>query len=89
MVTATIAWSTYRLAALIGQVRWGIRAGLLALIGGLSFYSYLALQLPGSEKVLHGSIARGVFLATLIGAGIGLLLALLWRSVGSRKPEEE
>ena len=89
IVATTIAWSTYRLAALIGQVRWGVRAGFLALIGGLSFYSYLALQLPGSDKVLHGSIARGVFLATILGTGIGLLLALLWRSLGSRKPEKE
>jgi beta-N-acetylhexosaminidase len=89
MVTATIAWSTYRLGSLIGQVRWGIRGGFLALIGGLSFYSYLILQLPGSERVLRGSIARGVFLATLVGAGIGLLIALLWRAVGIRKSGKE
>ena len=81
LVAAGIAWSFYRLAALIGQVRWGVRGGFLAFIGGLTTYSYLAMKLPGSEILLIGSISRGVFFSTLIGATIGLFLAWGWRKV--------
>lgn len=80
LVSFLIAWSSYRLAAQNGQVRWGIRAGLLALIGGLLTYCYLALQLPGSERLLQPSIQRGVFIATLLGCSLGLLLTWVWRA---------
>jgi hypothetical protein len=83
LVASAIAWSTYRLAALIGQVRWGVRSGFLALIGGLLAYTYLALHMPGSEEFLRGSVARGVFLITLTGTGFGLLLAWIWRNVST------
>ena len=79
-----IAWVAYKLISLTGQPRWGMRAGFLALIGGLFAYSYLVLQLPGSNTVLHRSISQGVFLATLVGIGVGLLLVWFWHALASR-----
>jgi beta-N-acetylhexosaminidase len=79
-----IAFAAYKLISLTGQPRWGMRAGFLALIGGLFAYSYLVLQLPGSNTVLHRSISQGVFLATLVGIGIGLLLVWIWHALASR-----
>ena len=79
LVSAAFSWSAYRLAALIGQIRWGVRGGFLAMIGGLAAYSYLALSLPGSEKILEASVSRGVFIITLSGACLGLVLSWAWR----------
>jgi beta-N-acetylhexosaminidase len=76
-----IAWSAYSLIALVGQMRWGVRAGLLAAIGGLLAYIYLALQLPGSERLLASSVSRSVFLSTLSGAAVGLFAAWMWRQL--------
>jgi hypothetical protein len=80
LVTCVIAWSSYRMAAMAGQVRWGVRGGFLALIGGLAAYSYLALQMPGTEGLLNNSVSRGVFISTLLGSVIGLLAAWFWRA---------
>ena len=81
-VSAVVAWSAYRLAAMGGQVLWGVRSGFLALIGGLLAYLYLALKLPGSEDLLSRSVSRGVILVTLAGAIIGLVATWSWRTVG-------
>lgn len=83
-MAAGIAWSAYRLLVLVGQVQWGVRGGFLALIGGLLAYSYLAMELPGSENLMTISVSRGVFLVTLLGAALGLLIAWSWRSISSQ-----
>ncbi len=89
LLTSGIAFVAYRLLAQIGQVRWGVRGAFLALIGGLASYSYLALQMPGSKTLLEGSISRGVFVATLAGTLLGLLITWLWRIIsrGYHEPE--
>lgn len=79
LFSSGFAFAVYRLSALIGHIRWGIRAGFLTLIGGLLGYSYLALHLPGSEPLLTFSIAGSVFLATLGGILIGLFGTVVWR----------
>jgi beta-N-acetylhexosaminidase len=81
MLTGIAGLSTFRLAALIGQVRWGVRGGFLALIGGLLSYSFLALGLPGSEKLLENWGAWGVILITLLGCGLGIAAAWAWRAM--------
>jgi beta-N-acetylhexosaminidase len=81
LVTTIVSAIAYSLAAFIGQVRWGVRAGFLSLIGGLLAYSYLALDLPGAQDMLRGSVPRGVLLLTLFGSGIGLASAWLWREL--------
>jgi len=84
LISIAIAWSSYRLAALIGHAKWGTRAGFLALISGLLAYSFLAYQLPTSQSLLGGSISMSVFLITLLGTVIGLLVALSWRALSGR-----
>ncbi|MBN2549997.1 MAG: hypothetical protein JXB15_12615 [Anaerolineales bacterium] len=81
LITLTIAWGSYRLATMIGQVRWGIRAGFLALIGGLLAYSYLALRLPGTEGLWDNSLSRSIFFITLSGCLAGLAAAFIWRTL--------
>jgi hypothetical protein len=89
LISIAIAWSSYRLAALIGHIKWGIRAGFLALISGLLAYSCLAYQLPTSQSMLGSSISMSVFLITLFGTVIGLLVALSWRALSVRGPQSE
>ncbi len=84
LVSMLFGWLSYRLAALIRGVSWGVRAGFLAFIGGLLAYSYLALELPGSRPLLERSVWQSVFLGTLAGAGVGLFVALTWQIVAER-----
>lgn len=79
LLAGLVSWVAYRIGSLIGLVRWGVRTAFLAFIGGLVAYSYLALQLPGSSYVVRHSIAQGVFLVTLGGVLLGILIALVWR----------
>lgn len=79
LLSAVLAFATYRFAALIGQVRWGIRAAFLALIGGLAAYSYLALKLPGSQLFLDWSIALSAILYAFVGSVAGIFAAYGWR----------
>lgn len=84
LVTAGVGFAFYNLASFAGQSRWGVRGGFLAFIGGLLAYSYIALQLPGSEIMLERSVARGVILTTLLGASAGLFLTWVWRTISNR-----
>jgi hypothetical protein len=76
-IALTIASANYGLANLTGRLKWGLRAGLISLISGLLFYSYLAIGLPGSEEIIRQSGLEGVAFVVIIGTGIGSLLAWL------------
>jgi len=69
----------YWFTTLFGIIRWGLRAGLLALIGGLVAYTYLSIDLPGSSQVLNNLNSWGILLVTLIGSGVGWGAALGWK----------
>ena len=84
LVSISLGYGSYRLSALNGQVRWGLRAGLLSLIGGLSAYSYLTLELPGSQALLTSLDRWGLLLITLLGAIIGIIAVWIWRMVKKR-----
>lgn len=79
LFTFALALFSFRLMAYIGLVRWGIRSGFLASIGGLLAYSYVALRLPGSENLLKNIGGWGVLLVTLSGAITGVALTWIWR----------
>jgi beta-N-acetylhexosaminidase len=85
LISIGIAWILYRLAAFMGLVKWGVRTGLLALIGGLIAYSILAYMMPNNEYLIFGSISRSVFLFTVVGIIIGVITAILWRSLTDRQ----
>jgi beta-N-acetylhexosaminidase len=80
-ITMTIGLSTYWVSSVLGQVRWGVRASFLVLIGGLAAYSYIALGMPGSKSLLQGMGSRGVLLVTLLGAAVGAVACWSWRGV--------
>ncbi len=63
--------------------RWGLRWALCGLIGGLLFYNYLALKLPGSDDLLRQAGTPGVLLVTLIGILVGWAIGLVWRQLST------
>lgn len=79
ILTTTISFAFYRLSALAGYVRWGVRGGFFALIGGLIAYCYLALSLPGSHEIQASLGGWGVLLVTTIGSFTGLISTMIWR----------
>ncbi len=80
LIATGLAWVSYKYTSNIRSVPWGVRTGLLVLLGGLGAYTYLALRLPGTEILIGQSTAQGVFLATLAGACLGLLIAWGWQA---------
>ena len=80
IITMMVGISTYWASSMFWQVRWGLRAGFLVLIGGLAAYSYIALGMPGSKPLVQEMGTRGVILVTLSGAAIGAALSGVWRS---------
>jgi beta-N-acetylhexosaminidase len=82
LISAIVALSIYRMSSLAGQVRWGIRAGLMALIGGLLAYSLLALRGSNSEGILGLSYPMSVLVCTVSGVFMGLLSVFAWQQIG-------
>lgn len=71
---ALVFWVGIRLK----DAHWGIRWGLCALVGGLVFYNYIALGLPGSAKFTAANGIGGILTITLLGILIGWGAGLLW-----------
>lgn len=77
--TIAIALIAYQTGAMLGLVRWGIRWGFSAFIGGLIVYNYLILRLPGSAWFLSSNqapmrLGLVVLLGAALGWGIGFLI---------------
>ncbi|MEJ2351931.1 MAG: glycoside hydrolase family 3 N-terminal domain-containing protein [Anaerolineales bacterium] len=83
LVTGGIGVSIYRLTMQFGLTRWGIRGGILALIGGLLAYTYLSLGMPGSSELLQNAGTGGVALVTILGSILGGGAAWGW-AISSR-----
>jgi len=79
LLSGLFGWIAFRLIAATGQIRWAVRVGFTIFLGGITAYTYLALNLPGSNFFISKSISQGVFLITILGGVIGLLLSLLWK----------
>lgn len=58
--------------------RWGVRWGLCALAGGLLFYNYIALGLPGSAAFAASNGIGGILSVTAIGLCVGWGVGWLW-----------
>jgi len=80
-IATLIGFLSFRIAAYTGQVRWGVRGGFMAVIGGLLAYSILVLGSTGSHDYLQSSGGWGVILITLLGSATGIIIAWLWRSL--------
>ncbi len=75
-----VSWLAYRATLNEGQVRWGMRAGLGAFIGGLLLYIYTTVELPGGAWLnTHAGMFAGI-VAMLLGNGLGLWAVWLWRN---------
>ena len=61
------------------SIRWGIRWGVCAILGGLAGYLYLAAGLPGGNAWVQHSGTGGIVTATLIGVLAGWSIAVIWR----------
>jgi beta-N-acetylhexosaminidase len=81
LVVLGIGIATYWIALSTGQIRWGVRSGFLAFIGGLLVYSYIALKLPGSVDLVETNGAWGIALLTLFGAVTGSAVGWGWRGL--------
>lgn len=84
LVACIVGLVAYRLVSLAGYVRWGVRAGFMAIIGGLLSYIYLALQLPGAQELIDRSGAFAILAMTSSGALAGLLITGVWRYIQIR-----
>ncbi len=62
----------------LGTARWRLRWALCALVGGLLFYNYLALGLPGTAAALKAGGGGALVGLTLLGEVAGALGAWLW-----------
>jgi beta-N-acetylhexosaminidase len=85
ILTAIVSGSNYWFMNIKRGLRWGVRAALLPFIGGMFTYTYLAINMPGSEAMTQKLGAWGILLTVLIGAGIGVLAILVWQMVDFRK----
>ncbi len=61
-----------------GTVRWGIRSGLCAAIGGLASFVYLNLGLKGTLSWVERSGTWFVIEMALVGLLLGWIVALVW-----------
>lgn len=88
LISGASSLFAYQAGINIGRVRWAVRWGLTALIGGLLVGSYLALDLPGSSNILSFGGEWGLVLAVMSGAGLGWLAGWGWRkyNLNLRKP---
>jgi beta-N-acetylhexosaminidase len=84
IVTAIISGGNYWLTNQKNGLRWGVRAALLPLIGGMFTYIYLAINLPGSESMLKQMGTWGVVLFVIIGAIIGAGVVWIWQMMDFR-----
>lgn len=76
--TIAIALIAYQTGAMLGLVRWGIRWGFSAFIGGLLVYNYIILNLPGSSWFLKSDQApMRLGLIVLLGAFLGWVVGFI------------
>jgi beta-N-acetylhexosaminidase len=84
IVTALISVANYWLINYKSGLRWGVRAALLPLIGGMFTYIYLAINMPGSRPLLADMGTWGVILLVIIGAGVGAGAIWIWQRLDLR-----
>ena len=82
LVIIFIGLFAYQVGAMAGHVRWGIRWGLAALIGGLVVNTYLSFDLPGAADLISNFQLWGIVISTAIGTLFGWLAGFLWQYFG-------
>jgi beta-N-acetylhexosaminidase len=85
VVTGFIGWLAYQTGATMGQVRWGVRWALTALIGGGLVNVYLSFDLPGSSALILSRGLWGAIFLTIGGASIGWIAGVVWKKIRKEK----
>jgi hypothetical protein len=85
IVTVIISGANYWLINLKNGLRWGVRAALIPLIGGMITYIYLAINMPGSKSLLEQFGIWGVMLIAIVGALVGVGAVWLWQMMDLQK----
>jgi beta-N-acetylhexosaminidase len=80
-VTTFIGLLAFQVGVTSGQVRWGVRWGLSALIGGLVVNTYLSFGLPGASTLIMKYELWGIVITTAAGALLGWLAGFIWRKI--------
>lgn len=76
----------FQIGATSGKVPWGVRWGLMALIGGLIVNVYLSFSFPGTEWVIVNLGIWGVVASAMIGAVIGWGIGWAWWASTKKEP---
>ncbi|MGB3703095.1 MAG: glycoside hydrolase family 3 N-terminal domain-containing protein [Anaerolineales bacterium] len=84
-ISIAIGAAIYWFSTTFGLLRWGIRSGLLAIIGGILAYMYIALNLPGSDQLLNIPGAWGILMVTVFGAALGWGTSYGWQKFQESK----
>lgn len=81
LISFGLAFAIYQVSIQLGNSRWGIRAGMLALIGGLSGYIYIISSPADNRPMPEIGLPWNVLLTSLIGVLIGFGASLIWRAL--------
>ena len=85
IVTGIVSGANYWIINIKRGLRWGVRAALLPLIGGMFTYTFLAISMSGSETMTQNLGTWGVLLFTIFGAFIGVAAVFVWQFLELRK----
>ncbi len=85
LVIGIISGANYWMVNTKRGLRWGVRAALLPIIGGMLTYIYLAINMPGSETMIQNLGTWSIVLFSIIGSAIGVGAVLIWHYVDYRK----
>jgi beta-N-acetylhexosaminidase len=78
LISFSAAIVIYFLGRHLVSIRWGVRWGLLAGIGGTIAYLFIMAGTTGSDTWYQRTRFNGVLLASLVGILVGWLIGWLW-----------
>ena len=79
----------YWLGIQFAEPRWAVRWALLALLGSLAAYNYLALEMPGSTSWVSAQGLPAFLQAILLGQIIGFFGGWFWRLMSERRDQAQ
>jgi beta-N-acetylhexosaminidase len=81
---ALVCWLVFQVGKTMLNIRWGIRWGLCALIGGIAGYLWVSTGLPGGSTWYQLTGNAGLIGAVLVAGALGWSAGILWYGLGSK-----
>ncbi|MEK6256255.1 MAG: hypothetical protein N2C13_02915 [Chloroflexota bacterium] len=78
LTSLLVALFAYQSGVTSGKVTWGLRWGLMSIIGGLLINVYLGFGLPGTAWIIMATDIWGVVATVMVGAFLGWGIGWLW-----------